>query len=307
MFFTLKRNFIMKEVSLKIEKIKSVFQETQSYFSEHNNIQDLIGYLDNQEPTYRSIAYESASMAIAMNDFENDTELNTWRYFAEVQALPHQAQVYIGLGWAIAKLNIPFLSGVEKIDKRFYHRIADGCGYYDGSFRQRQTVLSQQIPHNLPVTALHVYDQGIGRSLWYSNNADINKIRSKIDSFQNNRQTDLWRGVGIAIAYVGGCDDNTLKILLKDTVSNSLDLISGAAIAYMSRKQANSLTNDTDRCARLWFDLAKEESNLFSDDSSDLVANPNILYHNWMMHLEKCLEESFTTGSFNKTTLMLKA
>ena len=83
-------------------------------------------------------------------------------------ALAHKAQVYIGLGWAIAKLNLPFLSVVERIEIRLYHRVADGCGYYDGSFRQRQTVINQQLPVYLPEAAMPVYEQGIGRSLWYT-------------------------------------------------------------------------------------------------------------------------------------------
>lgn len=284
----------MNEVTQRIEKIKSIFLDTQLFYAKQDNIDALITYLENIEPVYRSIAYESASMAIALKGFENNLDLNAWLFYAKVPALAHEAQVYIGLGWAIAKLNIPFLSVVEKIETRFYHRVADGCGYYDGSFRQRQTVMSQQLPVYLTEAALPIYDQGVGRSLWYTNNADIDKIRIKVAGFPASRHSDLWRGVGIAVAYVGGCDDGTLKTLLQYAATNSIQLTCGAALASRSRMEANTMTADTDHCSRLWFELTAGEVNMFSLDPLDPATLQNeAVYFNWITQIEEGLANSF--------------
>ena len=285
----------MNKILQRIEKIRSIFLDTQLFYAKDDDMDSLIAFLENTAIEFRSIAYESASMAIAIKGLENNQDMKAWLYYASVPARAHKAQVYIGLGWAIAKLNLPFLSVVEKIESRFYHRVADGCGYYDGSFRQRQTVMSQQLPDNLPAAVMPIYDQGVGRSLWYTCNADINKIRSKIESFPQNRQADLWRGIGCAVAYVGGYDENTLITLLEYAGINRIQLACGAALAARSRREANTITTDTDHCSQLWFHLTAGEVNLFSVEMIDPATVENeAVYLNWIMQIEEGLANSLS-------------
>lgn len=270
----------------KAEKIKSVFLDTQLFYATHNNMVALTAYLENAEREFSSIGYESASMAIAIKSFEANNFPGDWLLFTNGPGLAHQAQVYVGLGWAIAKLNIPFLTAVKKISTRFYFRIADGCGYYDGSFRNRRTVINGELPVYLPAEALPMYDQGIGRSIWYSEKADINKIAVKIETFAAGRHADLWRGVGIAVAYVGGCTDEELKKLLQLAETNRFQLACGAALAAKSRMMANTMTNDTDRCTRLWLGLTTGESYLDNSDGGDI-------YQKRILQIEEELSNSF--------------
>jgi enediyne biosynthesis protein E3 len=267
----------------KTEKIRSVFLETQLFYAKYNDLSALIEYLENTEKEFSSIAYESASMAIALKNFEADTFPHEWLLFTNGPAAAHQAQVYVGLGWAIAKFNFPFLTAVEKLHSKFYFRIADGCGYYDGSFKHRRMVTNQELPVYLPAAALPMYDQGIGRSIWYTEKADIHKIRSKIEIFATGRHADLWRGVGIAVAYVGGCDDADLKMLFEYASTNSFQLACGAALAARSRTMANTMTADTDRCSRLWFALTTD---------TDIITNEDA-YCNWIKQIEETLSEGF--------------
>jgi hypothetical protein len=215
----------------------------------------LIVYLANTEKEFSSIAYESASMAIALKSFEAGTFPHEWLLFASGAAAAHHAQVYVGLGWAIAKFNFPFLTAVEKLDTQFYFRIADGCGYYDGSFKYRRTVTNKELPLYLPTAAMPMYDQGLGRSIWYTEKADVHKMCSRVETFATSRHADLWRGIGIAVAYVGGCDDADLKTLMQHATTNGFQLAYGAALAARSRTIANTMTVDTNRCSRLWFSL----------------------------------------------------
>ncbi len=253
----------------KIETIKSIFLNTQQFY-ELSNPTILLEYLETIKPEFRSIGYEAASMAIALNDFDNTKELNTWLFFAKGPALAHKAQVHVGLGWAIAKMNLPFLTVVEEIDEKLYYRIADGCGYYDGFFRHRQTVINQQLPGYMPNEAMNFYYQGIGRSLWYSCNADIEKVRSSIENFPTDLHADLWRGIGIAVAYVGGYDADTLKNIFESANLHQEQLASGAALAAQSRMEANAITPDTSLCSRLWFKLCCEENMIVAVDTEDV-------------------------------------
>lgn len=276
------------------EKIRAVFLETQLFYAKHDEMPALIEYLESTEKEYSSIAYESASMAIALKDFETDTFPQEWFLFANGPAAAHQAQVYVGLGWAIAKFNFPFLTAVEKLYSGFYFRIADGCGYYDGSFKRRQTIINKQLPAYLPTAAMPMYDQGIGRSIWYTEKADIHKIYSAIETFEANRHADLWRGVGIAVAYVGGCDDADLKILLHAAAANGFQLACGAALAARSRTMANTMTSDTNRCSRLWFAATATDLQAtdFIRQHISGVTNEEI-YGVWIKKIEERLAENF--------------
>jgi enediyne biosynthesis protein E3 len=267
----------------KTEEIRTVFLETQLFYAAHDNLPAFIEYLEHTKKEFSSIAYESASMAIALKDFESETFPHAWLSFANGPAAAHQAQVYVGLGWAIAKINFPFLTAVEKLHSKFYFRIADGCGYYDGSFKNRRTVTNQELPVYLPAAALPMYDQGIGRSIWYTEKADIHKIRSKIETFATERRADLWRGVGIAVAYVGGCDDADLKTLLQYAATNGFQLACGAALAARSRTMANTMTADTNRCSRLWYALTTDTAAIANED----------VYCNWIKQIEEQLAISF--------------
>jgi hypothetical protein len=267
----------------KTEAIRTVFLETQLFYATHDDLPALMEYLEHTEKEFSSIAYESASMAIALKDFESETFPHAWLSFANGPAAAHQAQVYVGLGWAIAKFNFPFLTAVKNLNARLYFRIADGCGYYDGSFKHRRTVTNQELPVYLPAAAMPMYDQGIGRSIWYTEKADIHKICSKIETFASSRHADLWRGVGIAVAYVGGCDDEDLKTLFRYASTNSFQLACGAALAARSRTMANTMTADTDRCSRLWFALSADATATANED----------VYCDWIKQVEERLATSF--------------
>ena len=276
------------------ESIQSIFLDTQLFYATHDNMPALIEYLEKTEPEFRSIAYESASMAIAIKSFETDGFPGDWLLFANGAARAHKAQVYAGLGWAIAKFNLHFLETVKELDTQMHFRIADGCGYYDGSFRRRPTVLSQQLPVYLPAAAMPMYDQGVGRSIWYTAKTDIKKIHSLIETFPANRQADMWRGIGIAVAYVGGCSNGDLKTLLQYAGINGPQLACGAALAAKSRLMANTMTTDTERCSRLWFTLAANDSKFLNFYQGDIAAGEfEIIYGNWINQVEERLLSSF--------------
>lgn len=291
---TLFNQYDMNKALENTERIQAVFLDTQLFYATHDSMPALIEYLDNTDPEFSSIAYESASMLIAINDIEACTFPTGWLTFADGPALPHKAQVYVGLGWAIAKLNLPFLETLNKLETHIYFRIADGCGYYDGSFRRRQTVLSQQLPFNIPVEALPMYDQGVGRSIWYTAKTDIAKIRSMIETFPANRQPDLWRGIGIAVAYVGGCSETELKTLWQYAGISGLQLAIGAALAARSRIQANTITADTDRCSRLWFTLVASDTKLIAFKPGEHAnEKTEMTYLSWIDQIEAYLLKKF--------------
>lgn len=248
----------MEEVLRRMQLIRDLFMETQSFCMANNDLTLIQHYLQQETSPYCSVAYESAAMHIAVKNAEESKDIKEWIDFANSTGKAHQAQVYVGLGWAIAKMKASSLPFALDMDALLQYYMADGCGYYDGCFRQRQTILNQQLPDYLPANLLPKYDQGIGRSLWYTYEADIDRIKSKIDSFSSDRQSSFWRGLGIAIAYIGGCDDKVLKNIFDNAGEHAEQLVQGSALVLKSRIQAGTATDDTGHCERTWATLAAD-------------------------------------------------
>ena len=83
----------------------------------------------------------------------------------------------------------------------------DGYGFYEGFFSWRRTVEEKVIPSRLAGYARRAFDHGLGRSLWFSTGANVDRIVVTIGAFPESRQGDLWAGIGLACAYAAGVVD----------------------------------------------------------------------------------------------------
>ncbi len=232
----------MNTAAQKMEQIREVFQAAKVFCAQENDLEKIVANCESAGKEFRSIAYEAASMQIGLRDFEANNSLANWRRFADNLAKQHATQVYVGLGWAVAQESIQLETIIEDLPELLKYRIADGCGYYDGTFRNRQTVRNKQLPTYISGKSLEPYYQGIGRSLWYISKGDAPKTNELLSSFPSERHSDMWRGVGIAVAYVGGCDEETINSLSRFSDNYKSQLACGAALASRSRIQAGSLT-----------------------------------------------------------------
>lgn len=278
-----------KEISFRIEKIKSIFQEAKEFGSSEKNLDVLIDYLERTENEFRSIAYEGASMTIALMDLEQKNTLNVWYTFND-RAAKHTAQTHAGLGWALAQQNRSALPFLESLAPLLRFRVIDGCGYYDGIFRQRQSIKGQKIPEELNKTMLQAYDQGIGRSLWYACKGDLKKLEELISLFPTDRHAALWIGIGVASAYVGGCDENLLNALFSASQKHQAQLATGAILAARARVQAKAITTDVELACRVWCRTSAQNALLLTIEAEpDLSANATDAYFLWLTQIENKL------------------
>lgn len=250
----------MNTVAQKMEFIREVFQAAKNFCSMERDVQKIVAFCEHAQPEFTSIAYEAASMQIGLRDFAENNSLKNWKQFADKLAKPHAAQIYAGLGWAVAQEVLELEQIIEGFPPLLRYRVADGCGYYDGTFRNRQTVRMKAVPTYIPEKALLAYYQGLGRSLWYISKGDAAKTNELLLGFPAMSHAAMWRGVGIAVTYVGGCDEailNELKLLSGNFL---LQLKCGVALAARSRVQAGSLTEDTELCSRIICSCSADEA-----------------------------------------------
>src|SRR5687767_13254631 len=89
-------------IALKMENIKVIFQGAQENASKLQDISDLIKQLETTEKEFLSVAYEGAAMELALMDLSKGDSISVWRTFLDASE-KHSPQVYIGMGWAVAK------------------------------------------------------------------------------------------------------------------------------------------------------------------------------------------------------------
>lgn len=287
----------MNPVADKMEIIKTIFQDAKTYAEEQDDVTELIRYLENTNSEFRSVAYEGASMGLALKDFSDiaphynipsfqpsKIHLNRWNSFMNVSQ-NHAAHICVGLGWAIAQAKPADLSFVNALNPIMQFRVWDGCGYYDGFFRQRQTIQNQNRLDYISEKYFQGYDQGLGRCLWYLCKGDVTKIPEMIQQFSGSRHADLWRGIGIACAYVGGCGPsadrfNTLSL---SAGQHRVQLAIGAAMVAKARIHANSITKDIELVCNIWCNLNAQQAMSITVKTE---ASADSSFTKWLLQME---------------------
>ncbi|MFL5763252.1 MAG: DUF1702 family protein [Bacteroidia bacterium] len=274
-----------ENILAKLEKAKAVYESFSQLATEREELKVVLANLENTNPEFRSIAYEAVAMAIALKDLNKDNQLYNWRLFMEGPAILHIQQVHVGLGWALAKLNISpdTLTSIEYLMRP---RVFDGYGYYEGLFRSRTAVKGKKLPAGLTDMTRVWYDQGLGRSIWFLSSGEPAKAKEIISGFDVERRPALWKGIGHAAGYIGGCDHETLHELASAAGNNITQLGIGAAMAARGRVHANFVTPDTELACQTWWGLSAKELASLSEELLPLTIAENI-YDIWQKSLEK--------------------
>lgn len=242
----------LRTASSNITLIQEVFWEAKSMLHK-SSYEDAMGdFLKKVPADFISIAFEGMSMAIADEALKQAVvSFDKWQVFLEQYGRIHGVQIFIGLGWALGQHQINPSSYAHLFDKGLYWRVYDGLGYYEGLFKRRR--IQQQIFSSfIDAASAGPYMQGIGRSLWYQTKADLSLLEASIHAFSVKYHADLWRGIGLASAYVGGLKFNTLHELSEMSGDYLTNLSAGAAMAYYSRFKADTFNEANFDWCKIW-------------------------------------------------------
>lgn len=213
--------------------------------------ENLILQLNKVETEYRGFAFEGAAMGLALLDGLTPWKQNRVQDFLTSGGKDHAYMVHVGVGWALARLPWSVQKSLAKLDSLLGWLAIDGYGFHQGYFKARDYVNSFAIPKKLSGYALRVFDQGLGRSIWFVKGADVTLIRHTIQSFPLSRQADLWSGIGLACTYAGGVDGAAVETL-RIAASNYIpELAQGAAFAAKARSRAGNPTAHTEMACQI--------------------------------------------------------
>ncbi|HEY1348701.1 MAG TPA: DUF1702 family protein [Ktedonobacteraceae bacterium] len=219
----------------------------------------------------RSYAYEGAAMGLTGLDCVLPWKKRLLAYMAG-PGEPHIYMVHIGAGEALARLRRrpePFIARLP--DRVICWLVMDGYGFHEGFFAHARCIERQQVPAHLSPYARRIFDQGLGRSIWFRAGAQVERIRVQIERFPPGRQADLWLGIGVACAYVGGLERADIEALAQAAGPARAWMAVGVAFVARGRQRAgNPVPHTRLACQVLWGLSDEQAAQLVSAAFEDL-------------------------------------
>lgn len=274
-----------------MEKVGTAFVQGYHAALEDSAPSSLVPHLEAIESNWRGFAYEGAAMALALQD-----RITFWRRdriarFLAGPAAAHPYVVHVGVGWAAARLPGSLESYMAPLDPLLRWLVVDGYGFHEGFFHWPRCLNNAPRPGRVRGYAERVFDQGLGRSLWFVEGGNVIRIHESILAFSKARQPDLWSGVGLAAVYAGGVNDAELGSLAVLAGDSRPQLAQGAAFAAKARCKAGHATGYTDRACLALCGMSGADAAAVTDSAlENLPANTvEPAYEAWRRRVQEAL------------------
>lgn len=248
------------------------------------SLDDLADQLNRIPSPFRGFAFEGCAMALALRDALS-VDQKLWHRFVTSAGASHIYVGYVGRGWAIARL--PFVN-IEAVVLRghgpFEWLLMDGYGFHQGYFHCQKYITAQRQPHFQTPEAADVFDQGLGRALWFFASGSINTTQSRLQCFSPSRRNHLWSGVGLASAYAGTGDTKPImaELLCKAGIHRQA-FLQGVAFAAKALTKGEMPVSDLDDDLKLALGTSCAELAQITDEAlveSGVLEDPS-RYHAW--------------------------
>jgi hypothetical protein len=227
---------------------------------------DLAARLSELGEVQRGHALEGAGMAATVLDLLTLGRGRRVRALLEGPGRGHPHLVLAGAGRGYASLHrrpsrlTRALPGGQVTHPALRWLAWDGYGFHRGFFRSDATIGGQRLPRRLSTEQRALFDQGVGRSIWFHECADPDGVALRIAEFAPGRRGDLWSGAGLAATYTGGADVADLGRLAEAAGEHRADLAHGSALACAARTHAGLVPAHTAAAAHALTGALAEEA-----------------------------------------------
>jgi hypothetical protein len=259
-----------------------------------SRFEDLIPRLDQTPLEFRGYAYEGAAMGLTGLDCFLPGKSRLQAYM-DGPGSRHIYMVHIGAGEALARLRRkPERFMARLSDPALRWLVMDGYGFHEGFFKPQRFVEAQQVPGHVSAFARRIFDQGVGRSIWFTRGAQVDQISRTIAAFPAHRHPDLWVGVGVACGYVGGFDRSTVEALRAAAGRHATRMAVGTAFVAKGRLRAGNPIPETNlACEVLCGTSDQDAARLVDQAFEDLPDTPSVPAYDT---LQQRLEASLATA-----------
>jgi hypothetical protein len=255
------------EAQALLERIGATFLEGYAYAAEARTVADAAERLEQLSDRFRGFAYEGAGMGFAVRDGLPLGPTNLNERFVAGPGEPHVYMVYVGMGWAMARLPRFRWPKAADLDPLLLWLLLDGYGFHQAYFHTDRYIDQQYQDPAFPWPAKassdyanRAIDQGIGRALWFIRGSDPVLVTSTVDEFEERRRGDLYAGIGLAATYAGGVTEAELTTLWERAGAYRPQLAQGSCFAVECRIRAGNLVPHNELAARVLCGLSALET-----------------------------------------------
>lgn len=222
-------------------------------------------------PEFQGFVYEGVGMALAEKGFRLKVGLSPVETFATEFARQFHNWIYVGVGlmFSQAKINPRPLLLTLSQERRWL--VIDGYAYHQGVFHWKQLLNEQTQPEAINPEDAFVFDQGLGRSLWFVDAGKVSELQQTVERFRESRRRDLWSGLGYACAYTGGTSELTLRSLVIAANTYQPQLLAGAMFANKARVASECPAEWTSLTYQTWQTIIRESMPKVSQSSNPQV------------------------------------
>lgn len=218
----------------------------------------LLRRLEGVAPGLRGFAFEGAGLGLTVCDLLTAGWSQHFRRFVSGPGQPHAYMMHVGAGFTLGRSPLPAGPLLRRLDPCFRWAVPDGCGFYEGLARAPLRVARRRPPRRLTGYARRAFDIGLGRSLWFSHDADVARIAATVAAFPQSRQPDLWSGLGVAASYTGWVERASVLRLREASGPYRPWLCQGAAFTAWARIRAANPTPESAIACQTLCDLPLE-------------------------------------------------
>lgn len=257
-----------KEAWLRFQPVAHSLVEGYHATLEDSRFEVLAPRLEAFAPELHGFAYEGAGMGIAALDC-----IAPWKdrltAFIDGPAGPHIYPTYVGVGLALARLHKQPERYLSRLDPFLGWVVVDGYGFHEGFFRRRRYIDQRAVPTHLSPYARRLFDQGLGRCIWFSSGGVVDLVTSIIAPFPEDRHAEIWSGVGLACAYAGGATREEVERLLEIARPYRPLLARGAAVASQGRLKAGNMAAHTEMACQVFCGLSSRQAAQIADSTQE--------------------------------------
>ncbi|GAA3315412.1 DUF1702 family protein [Nonomuraea dietziae] len=225
------------------------------------------GKIDDLPAEQRGFAYEGAATACATLDLLTMSRGRRTHELLAGLAVRHQHAAHLGIGRAYARLRLRPLWGFGACHPLLRWLAVDGFGFQRSLTHADRMVGERSMPDLLTRAHRAIFDQGLGRLLWFHDCACPEDVAARVAEFPAGRRADLWSGVAFAATYVGGADPDELCGLAAHASADGFraHVSQGAAFAIATRLQEGHVPEQAAHAVQLLTGAEPEQAASWTD------------------------------------------
>jgi len=286
-----------QRAKLHLEQIGCTFLEGYNSALFCADIDGLGRSLNSIDPDLRGFAFEGAAMSLSLLDHLAPWHGRRLQRLLEGPGSVHVYMLHIGAGWALARLpwtRVQVERCLTRLDPLLKWLTLDGYGFHEGYFHWNRYVGGDSLRGKLSPYGRRVFDQGLGRALWFVGGADIDYIAGALAGFPASRRRDLWRGLGLACAYAGGVDRTAVEALAVVGKPYAPQLAQGAAFAAKARQRAGNPAEWTEFACGILCGMSSGEAAAITDRALASLPEegPDPAYEGWQQRIQDRFADS---------------